>query len=176
MKLYVVRHCSTECSEKKIYCGSTDVPLSPRGEREAEMLSAAAKNFAIDLVLSSPLLRARRTAEAVVGGRDIPILYDERLQERRFGGFEGTSCSRPEGERCRYNFAVRYPGGESNLALAARVYALLGELKARYAEKTVCLVSHGSACRVIRTYFMDMTDEEFYAYSQPPASIEEYDL
>lgn len=175
MKFYVVRHCSTECSEKKIFCGSTDISLSPRGEEEAQALWGAAKRLGADAVFSSPLLRARQTAEAIVGGGDIPVFYDERLAERRFGHFEGTDCSRPDGAVCRYNFAVKYPGGESYLELAARVYAFLGEIAQRFAEKTVCIVSHGSACRIIRTYFREMTDAEFYAYSQPPGTVEEYE-
>ena len=163
MEIYVVRHCSTECSEKRIYCGVSDVPLSPAGLSEAERLRARADEFPIAAVVSSPLLRARRTAEALVGGRDIPIFLDARLAERNFGALEGTSCAR------------RYPGGESNLDVAVRVYAFLQEVLAR-AEHDVALVSHGSACRIIRTYFKEMSDEEFYAYSQPPGSVEVYEV
>ena len=42
--------------------------------------------------------------------------------------------------------------------------------------ENVLLVSHGSACRIIRSYFVEMTDEEFYAYSQPNGSIVEYEF
>ncbi len=175
MEIYVVRHCSTECSEKRIYCGVSDVPLSPAGLSEAERLRARADEFPIAAVVSSPLLRARRTAEALVGGRDIPIFLDARLAERNFGALEGTSCAREDGKRFRFSFARRYPGGESNLDVAVRVYAFLQEVLAR-AEHDVALVSHGSACRIIRTYFKEMSDEEFYAYSQPPGSVEVYEV
>ena len=72
-------------------CGSSDIPLSEEGRREAELLRQTAAGLKFDLVISSPMLRARETAEAVVGGRDIPILFDNRLSERMFGAFEGTS-------------------------------------------------------------------------------------
>ena len=65
MKLWVVRHCSTENSEKKIFSGRTDVPLSARGIAEAARLAEALGGTAFGLVLSSPLLRARATAEAI---------------------------------------------------------------------------------------------------------------
>ncbi len=171
MKIYVVRHCSTEFSEKKIHCGSTDIPLSPRGREEAARLAAAVRTLPFRRVISSPLLRARETAEAIADGR-MPVEYDVRLAERRFGDFEGTSVGRPDGRRFRYSFACRYPNGESNLQVAARVYSLLGELEAR--GEDVLLVTHGSACRILRTYFIDMTDEEFYAFSQPNGTVEEY--
>lgn len=175
MKFYVVRHCSTRYSEEKIYCGNTDAPLSEAGLKEAERLTETAKGYHIDLVLASPLMRARDTARAIVGNRDIPILYDERLKERNFGDFEGKSVERPEGKVFRYSFALKYPSGESNLQIAARVYGLLDEIKDRYAGKSVVIVSHGSVCRLIRTYFMDMTDEEFYQYSHRNGTIEEYE-
>ena len=173
MKIYVVRHCSTVRSEQKIFCGSTDLPLSPRGEAEAKALSAL--GLAPDVILSSPLLRARQTAEAIAGGR-VPVLFDERLRERDFGDFEGTDCGRPDGVVYRRNMDLRYPNGESYLDVAARIYPFLDEVRARFAGKRVCLVSHGSACRVIRSYFVEMTDEEFYSYSQPNGSVEEYEL
>lgn len=176
MKLYVVRHCSTECSEKKIYCGSSDIPLSPRGEEEAKSLTERAKKYRFDLVISSPLLRARQTARAVVGERALPVLYDDRLRERNFGAFEGTSVEAPEGKVYRYSFPLQYPGGESYLQVAARVYAFLDEVREKYAGKDIFIVSHGSACRVIRSYFRQMADEEFYAYSQPNGTIEEYEM
>ena len=176
MKIYVVRHCTTECSAKKIYCGRTDIPLSEEGRREAEQLSAVTKDYDFDLILSSPLLRARETAEAIAKDKHVPILFDDRLKERDFGDFEQTECAREEGKRFRYSFALKYPNGESNLQVAARVYALLNEILKKYARKNLLLVSHGSACRIIRTYFTEMTDAEFYAYSQPNGGIETYEI
>ena len=176
MKIYVVRHCSTEYSEKKIYCGNTDAPLSEIGLKEAKRLAEDAKDLQIDLVIASPLVRARDTARAIVGARNIPILYDDRLKERNFGDFEGKGVERSEGKECRYSFAVKYPNGESNLQVTARVYAFLDEIKKKYAKKNVVIVSHGSVCRLIRTYFKDMTDEEFFAYSHRNGTIEEYEI
>ena len=175
MKIYLVRHCSTQYSEEKIYCGSTDAPLSACGEAEAEHLAKISDHYNFDFILSSPLLRARVTANALARSRNIPIFYDDRLRERDFGDFEGTSCARADGRRFRYSFALKYPNGESNLEVAARIYSLLDELRTRDAEN-ILLVSHGSACRIIRSYFVEMTDEEFYAYSQPNGSIVEYEF
>lgn len=175
MKCYVVRHCTTDCSAKKIYCGRADVPLSKEGNAEAERLGGLWKDIPFDLVISSPLLRARKTAEAIAKSRNAPLLLDDRLKERDFGVFEGTDAEREDGKIFRYNFAMKYPNGESNLEVAARIYAFLNEIALKYAQKTVVLVSHGSACRLIRSYFVPMTDEEFYAYSQPNGSVERYE-
>ena len=171
MTLFVIRHCSTVCSEKKIFCGRTDLPLSPLGEREKEAL--AQKTWKFDAVLSSPLLRARQTAEAVARG---PVLYDGRLRERDFGDFEGTSCARPDGAPYRHSMDLKYPNGESYLDVFARIRPLLKEIGRRYAGKRVCLVSHGSVCRVIRACLTKMTEEQFYGWSQPNGTAAEYDM
>ena len=175
MKIYVVRHCSTRYSEEKIYCGNTDAPLSEAGLTEAKRLAETMRGYHFDLVLASPLLRARDTAKALVGDRDIPVFYDDRLKERNFGDFEGTSVEGTEGKECRYSFAIKYPNGESNLQVAARIYGFLDEIQEKYAGKNVVIVSHGSVCRLIRTYFKDMTDEEFYTFSHRNGTIEEYE-
>lgn len=174
MKIYVVRHCITAYSANKIYCSRTDSPLSEEGREQAKRLTEEA--LAVDLIFSSPLRRALETAEAVRGERDISILLDRRLRERDFGDFEGTPVSRQDGKAFRYSFAAGYPNGESNLQVASRVYAFLDETIARHAGKNICIVSHGSACRLIRTYFVQMTDEAFFAYSQPNGEVTTYEV
>lgn len=176
MKVYVVRHCTTECNEKGIYCGSTDIPLSDVGLSEAKRLSDITKRYDFDLVLSSPLLRAQQTAKAIVGTRNIPIIYENMLVERDFGVFEGKSVDLIDGKVCRYSFATKYPNGESNLHVASRIYRFLDELQEKYFGKNLFIVSHGSVCRIIRTYFKDMTDDEFYSYSHRNGIIEEYEF
>lgn len=176
MKLFVVRHCTTEYNEKRIYCGRTDIPLSNAGLDEAKQLSEISKQYDFDLMLCSPLTRARQTAAAIIDGRNIPIIYDDRLIERSFGDFEEKSVDREDGKVCRYSFAVSYPNGESNLQVAARIYSFLDEVKDKYYDKNIFIVSHGSVCRIIRTYFKDMTDEEFYSYSHRNGAIEEYEF
>lgn len=176
MKFYVIRHCSTAYSEQKIYCGATDIPLSELGRREAEALTDIMRQYEFDAVVSSPLLRARQTADAVLRAKDVPLWIDPRLGERRFGIFEETSVDRPDGKIFRYSLANRFPGGESYLDVAARVYPLLDELKEQYAGCNVVLVSHGSVCRTIRSYFTDMTDAEFYGFTHPNGAVLEYGL
>lgn len=176
MKVYVVRHCTTEYNEKRIYCGSTDIPLSDIGLSEAKRLSDISKRYDFDLVLSSPLLRAKQTAKAIVGTRSIPIIYENILIERDFGDLEGKSVDVADGKVCRYSFATKYPNGESNLQVASRIYRFLDEVKEKYSGKNIFIVSHGSVCRIIRTYFKDMTDDEFYSYSHRNGTIEEYEF
>lgn len=62
------------------------------------------------------------------------------------------------------------------MQMAHRVYSLLEDVKRDYAGKNVLLVCHGGVCRVIRTYFEDMTNEQYFHYCEENANIREYEL
>lgn len=60
------------------------------------------------------------------------------------------------------------------MQVAYRVYGLLDEIKKDYCNKNVLIVSHGGVCRIINTYFRDMTNEEFFNYRLENGKVEEY--
>lgn len=63
-------------------------------------------------------------------------------------------------------FAYRYPGGESMMDIARRTYDLIIETRETYPDSSVLFVCHNGICRVICSYFMDMTNEEYFGFSQ----------
>ena len=65
-------------------------------------------------------------------------------------------------------------GGESLLQLSYRVYSALDHIISQYGDKTVLIVSHGGVCRVIETYFNDMTTEQFRNWFMGNCQIIEY--
>ena len=91
MKLYILRHGQTPWNTKKRMQGQTDILLNEEGIRLAEETGRGMKDIDIDLVISSPLLRARQTAELVMAGRSIPLITDRRIMEMSFGDWEGES-------------------------------------------------------------------------------------
>ena len=60
------------------------------------------------------------------------------------------------------------------MQLAHRLYSLLEELREGYPEETVLLVCHNGVCRVLNTYFRDVTNEKFFHYELPNCGLEEY--
>ena len=62
------------------------------------------------------------------------------------------------------------------LQLAHRLYSFLDEIRLTYAGKNVLLVCHGGVARSLRTYFVDMTNEEYFLYSPANATLEAYEL
>lgn len=176
MKLYVARHGQTRWNVENKICGRTDLPLTEEGLRQARELSGKVKDLQIDLIISSPMIRALHMAKLLSEGCGAPIMVDERLIEQDYGVFEGRDRQDPEFLANKRQFALRYPGGESMMQMAGRIYPFLQELKKAHSRKTVLLTCHGGVCRVIRSYFQDMTNEEYASYSPDNASLEAYEL
>lgn len=87
--LYLMRHGKTEWNELHKLQGRTDIPLNEDGLAMAEKAREECKDVHFDVCFSSPLLRARETADIVLRGRDVPIINDDRLMEMSFGVCEG---------------------------------------------------------------------------------------
>lgn len=154
-ELLLVRHAATLWSGRR-YCGRSDPPLSDAGELAAARL-ATELGSSLPLgvrIISSLLLRARQTAEAIasaVPGATLEI--DERWSETDFGIAEGLTYE--ELTEAAPNLAARlasgdvvidWPGGESAAALAARVEAAWQDLTEHRTPAIV--VSHGGPLRI----------------------------
>lgn len=175
MKLYISRHGETTWNIQNKVCGRVDIPLTKKGLEQAQLLAWNSVDKGIDVIIASPLLRARQTAQAVSDAIGIPVQIDERLMEMDFGSFDGTSRFGEEFQWVRAQMPTRFPGGESGFDLAYRVYSLLYEIREKYADKTVLLVCHNCVCRMVRSFFMNMSTQEFGDYHASNAELVEYD-
>ena len=173
--VYFARHGETVWNVENKICGMTDSPLTEKGRAQAAQLGEAVKNSGIvlDEILYSPLSRAADTAKAIAAATGIPARPEPRLREQCFGRYEGTPRDGAEFKISKTHFADRYSGGESMLQLAQRIYDLLDELKADEG-KTYLLVAHNGIARVVRSYFCDMTNEEYAAFGIKNCEFVEY--
>ena len=157
----LLRHGETTLSVERRFAGRGDAPLTATGRRQA---AAAAKRLAarggIDLIVSSPLQRARRTAEIVAEATGAALKIDDDLVETDFGDWEGltfaeASARWPEEVSAWLGSAdVAPPGGESLATVARRALGALDRLLAGPAGSTLLLVSHVTpiktlACRAM---------------------------
>ena len=92
MILYVVRHGETDWNREHKVQGHTDIPLNNYGRHLARETAEGMKNLKIDLAYTSPLSRAKETAEIILAGRNIPLIEDSRIEEFSFGNYEGMYC------------------------------------------------------------------------------------
>ena len=176
MKLYIARHGQTTWNVDDLVCGRADVPLTDLGRQQAQKLAQSALDKKIDVILCSPLERARHTAQPISDAIGVPIQIDDRLVEFDFGSFDGTSRFGDEFVWLRAQMPTRFPGGESGFDLAYRVYGLLYEIKEKYADKNVLLVCHNCVSRMVRSFFMNMSTEEYGDYHAPNAQLVEYEM
>ena len=176
MKLYIARHGQTTWNVDDLVCGRADVPLTDLGHQQAQKLAESSLDKKIDVILCSPLERARHTAQPISDAIGVPIQIDDRLVEFDFGSFDGTSRFGEEFVWLRAQMPTRFPGGESGFDLAYRVYGLLYEIKEKYADKNVLLVCHNCVSRMVRSFFMNMSTEEYGDYHAPNAQLVEYEM
>ncbi|MDR3552403.1 MAG: histidine phosphatase family protein [Clostridia bacterium] len=176
MKLYVTRHGQTEWNYENKVCGTSDIQLSANGIEQAKELALKLTAYKIDIIISSPMKRARETAEIISETTGVNCIIDERLLEQNYGIFEGAQRDNADFLAAKKKLVCRYPEGESMVQVAHRVFNLIDELKEKSPAQNVLLVSHGGVCRVIETYFNDLSNEEFYAYRLRNCEIKEYDI
>lgn len=176
MVIYVARHGQTEMNRRDVVSGVTDVELTPTGVEQAELLAARLKEVRepIGRIIASPLRRAQHTAQIVSAAVGVPVETDERLREQDYGIYEGKSRFADGFLENKRQFTVCYPDGESMFFVCQRVYNFLDEAIQTYAPENILLVAHGGVVRVIRTYFRDMTNDEYFGYNAENASFEVY--
>lgn len=122
MKLLLTRHGQTDQNVAGKIQGITDIELNETGVKQAETTREKLLNENIDVIISSPLKRARKTAEIIKGERDIPLIIDNGLKERCFGKFEWkTSEEFDFDEIWNYKLNKQYEDAESTGELFERV-------------------------------------------------------
>ena len=151
--LYVIRHGKTDWNLKNKVQGRVDIPLNDFGIQEAIVTKKLLNQTKFYKIISSPLIRAKKTAE-IISNYEIPIVTDSRIVERDFGEFEGLQkeefdCS----SFWNYSLNCHYNKAESVQQLLKRVYNFLDEYKKIYEKKDVLVVTHAGVIPAIYCYF-----------------------
>jgi broad specificity phosphatase PhoE/ribonuclease HI len=157
----LLRHGETALSVERRFAGRGDAPLTDTGRRQAAAAAARlAARGGIDVIVTSPLQRARRTAEAVAEATAAALKVDDDLVETDFGDWEGLTFAEAsarwpdEISAWLASPEMAPPGGESLATVARRVLSALDRLLAAYENGTILLVSHVTpiktlACRAM---------------------------
>lgn len=170
--LYIMRHGKTEWNAIHKLQGRTDIPLNEDGILMARKAHDEYKDVHIDLCFCSPLLRAAKTAEIVLEGRDIPIITDERLMEMSFGDYEGVVDSFAD-PHCPINIIFNNPGeytssvggSETFEELFSRTGSFLKEVIEPNLKqgKDILIVGHGAMNLSIICQVKNIPIEKFWS-------------
>ena len=177
-----IRHGRTQMNAQDLVCGVTDIPLIELGVQQSQ--NASIQIFdkiqkgeipPIDLIISSPLLRAQQTAQIIAQKLNLTYQIEQRITEQNYGEMEGCSRFAPDYLAIRSQFAVKYPEGESMLDVAQRVYNFLDEANKKFSDYNhILLVCHGGTIRLINTYFTNMSNQEFADFRAENCQIQTF--
>lgn len=159
MKIYVIRHGETNANRNGVLQGASNWPLNEDGIKLAIMTGENMKGIKFDACFSSPLDRAKQTAELILkySGNNIDIQIDPRIQELNMGIYEGKKI-KPDNLEVpllkillfKYNAFLcgRFKGGETAFELRKRTQQFLQEISQKNYE-TVLVSTHGCAMRAM---------------------------
>ncbi|MFH0962458.1 MAG: histidine phosphatase family protein [Planctomycetota bacterium] len=179
--LYLVRHGRTRLNEQRAFRGAMDVPLDDVGESEGRALGEALAPVALGEILTSPLARARRTAQFIAQRTGTTIRVSKALRDIDYGEWTGRSEDEVRwefgalySEWMRTPEKVRFPGGESLGDVRRRVEAPMREIAD--SGGTIAVVSHRVVLKVMICVGLGLGDDYFRRFHMDTASYSQLDF
>jgi broad specificity phosphatase PhoE len=153
-RIYLVRHGETAWTLTAQHTGRTDLPLNEQGEREARGLVGRLAALPFEQILSSPLQRARRTAELAMPGASVE--FDDDLMEWDYGAYDGRRTVDIQVERPGWRlFRDGCPGGETLDSVGARADRVIGRVRALGGD--VLIFAHREILRVLAARWIGLS-------------------
>ena len=178
-RVVLVRHGETEWNRVERFRGHADVALNETGIHQAEATAArVAAQWRPAIVYSSPLSRARRTAEAIAARSSVSVRIHAGLSDIDYGAWQGLSPDEvrqrwPEQLRDWYQTPQRatIPGGESLDELRMRCASALRQIVADHPQDTVVMVGHTVINRVLLLHVLGLGNDRFWHLRQDTCAI-----
>lgn len=182
ISFYLIRHGQTEWNLIGKYQGSTDVPLSPLGVRQAELAARWFDTVELDAIFSSPLSRAKVTAQKLADRKQMAIRLVPEFQEICFGKWEGLTYEEIESKwpgavEKMYNEpdALHIEDGETFQEVEDRTMKGIQDIIRMGDNKTYAIVSHGAAIRTILCGMLGLPIRMSWHFCQGNANISRID-
>jgi alpha-ribazole phosphatase len=176
--VYLLRHGETTWNAERRFQGAQDSPLSARGRRQVHLLVEALRAVPVAAVYSSPLVRARETAQAVGTFHGVPPTGVEDLRELEMGAWENRLLDEiavEDGTRMEawrtMPHTVRMPGGESLADVQGRALSAFRELSTRHHAQAIVLVAHGGVNKTILLALLGAPLASYWRIRQSNACI-----
>lgn len=174
MNVYIVRHGQVPHNVLGQY-NSNDEDLTILGVQQAENLRKQIDSIKFDVIICSPLKRAKHTAD-IINVNNQKIIYDERIKERGCGDLSGQPLAVTNREEYwNYNTTIKYGTSENIKSFFDRVYNFLDELKTKDYEN-VLIVAHSGVSKAFNGYFEGIKDGKFLNRGLKNCEKKKYEL
>ena len=177
-----IRHGQSLANHNKVIAGITDIGLTQNGFVQAKNIVHELLNKNIDVIICSPLLRAKQTCETINTVLQIKtILYDKRLQERNYGKFEGKTYDAMDSDVQGINFwdlqkNVDVTGADKVQDYYQTVQTFFNELSQTYHNKNILVISHGGVYRILTHMLGNTTQTNLNILRPQNATIYEFNI
>ena len=184
-RIILIRHGETEWNKEQIFRGRTDIKLNKNGIKQAEYIGKRLADIKIDAIYSSPLSRAKDTADSIAKHhKSLKTIVSKKLNDMNFGKWEGLSI-----KAVKANYpglyklwkanpgAVNFPGGCNLKRIEDNLSSLLKNTTRLHQGKMVVFVSHRVPLKVLILLSLDVVLKQFWKIRIDNASISllEYD-
>ncbi|WP_110927984.1 histidine phosphatase family protein [Bacillus massiliglaciei] len=160
---YLVRHGETDWNKEKRIQGRSEVPLNAKGIQQAKRTADLLATRKIEIVLTSPLYRARQTAKIISRKLNRESVIYEGLTERSFGSLEGILRSEAESKYGGFsNTIIEKCGGEKGSAVRQRGWEALQWAEKEYTGNTIAVVTHGAWLNAVLTRIDSSLSDQVY--------------
>ena len=173
---YLIRHGEHDLLGRELVGRRPGVRLNEKGRAQARRLADALAKRPLAAVLSSPLERARETAEPIAARHGRSVVLSPAIEEIDFGDWTGRSFGELDKDPHWQSFnchrsSTTIPGGELLLEVQARVVRLIEDLSEEHPEGHLVLVSHGDVIRSALLHYLGMPLDFIHRLEVGPASL-----
>ena len=178
LELILVRHGETDSNKKGTYLGWTDIELNELGLQQANCVRDKLRGTAVNAIISSPLIRAKRTAEIINETFKLHISYADELKERNFGLWDDLTYQEivekyPQEQALWSKDWINYsvPEGESSMEAYLRIAGYIDGLVTEKTDGVVLIVTHLGCIRKITAHLLNMGLEGSWRFRVDNCSV-----
>ncbi len=183
MKVYLARHAESEWNKDFRIQGNLDSELTRAGENQAHKLAGFFASVAPEIIYSSSVGRAQKTAKIIASANNIQLIECQLLEEQNCGPLEGCSLHQLKyHNQDLYNLLVgshpqqRLPHGESVHDAGMRLVQFIEQLVADGKYKTVAGITHGNSLMGLVWHLLGHSEDDASRYNHPNVSVTELNV
>ncbi len=169
-KFSFMRHGLTDWNKEKRIQGQKDIPLDEQSIERIKTLIPQIEKEKFDLIICSPLKRARQTAEILNTKLKLKIEIEELITEKNFGIFEGLKKDKkfkknyPQYLADKLNYDIPGPKDESGKEVLARIEKFFQKTLRQHADQKILVICHGTLIRYVRALMVNESPQELSTY------------